>query len=154
MTPSEKRQKYLTDCYTRKEFFSFYESNERFNIKSFDSSQREEFSDFSLKGDDSLDFTIHTIHYPEPLVTQIFIKNWAGGWESDQSSLRFQYQYWDDYTWKMTKILKFENPKRLEETDEIIQKCQIFPEIIQFINHIDPERAKQLLRNFNLNQLV
>ena len=40
------------------------------------------------------------------------------------------------------------------EEEKIITKDQIFPEIIKFINHLDEERAKKLLRVFNLRQLV
>ena len=147
----ERRQRYLNDCFTREEFYKFL--GDDYLIKSSDSGQKESFSDFSIN-QDSLDYTIWTIHYPMPLVKEISITNWAGGWGSDQSHIHFEYDYPENYRWRMKKLLKFDNPKRLEETDEFITKEEIFPQIIQFINHIDEEKSKQLLRNFNLNQLV
>jgi hypothetical protein len=143
-----RQKQYQQDCFTRKYFYNILSGE--FIIKSYDSGQKETFSDFDIK-DDSLDYTIWNIFYPLPLVKEIFIKNWAGGWESDQSSIHLQY--WDKQ-WKMRRILKFENPKRLEEIEKIITKNEIFTEIIQFIEHIDSDKSKQLLRHFNLSTLV
>jgi len=52
-------------------------------------------------------------------------------------------------------LLKFSDSiKPIMEEVKIITKYQIFPEIIQFIKHIDTVKAKQLLRNYNINQLI
>lgn len=145
------QKQYQQDCYTREEFYQIISGVINYRPISRDSGQKEHFTDFEVK-DDSLDFTLWFIFYPLPLVKEIFIKNWCGGWESDQSSIHLEY--WDDQ-WKMRRVLRFEQPtKRLEEVVEIITKEDIFPQIIRFINHIDEEKAKKLLRNYNINQLV
>ena len=43
---------------------------------------------------DSIDLTLHYIYYPLPYVKEIFIKDWKGGWETEQSYLHLEY--WDD----------------------------------------------------------
>jgi hypothetical protein len=146
-----RQKQYQQDCYTKDEFRQILSSSIDIRAREFNSGQKESFTDFQIK-DDSLDFTLYYIFYPLPLVKEIYISNWAGGWESDQSFIHIEY--WDN-KWKMRRVLKFNKPnKRLEEIKKIINKEDIFPEIIQFIEHIDIEKAKQLLRNFNLNQLV
>jgi len=145
-----RQKQYQTDCYTREEFYKILSGGIDAHPRSSDSGQKEHFSDFEVK-DDSLDFTLWFIFYPLPLVREIYINNWAGGWESDQSMIHIEYF---DNQWKMRRVLKFEQSKRLEEVEEIITKEDIFPQIIRFINHIDEEKAKKLLRHFNLSQLV
>lgn len=145
------QKQYQTDCYTRDDFFSILSIDEIIGHKFSDSGQKEIFSDYSIKND-SLDFTIYNIFYPLPLVKEIYIVNWAGGWSSDQSYINLEYfatHALYPAQWRMRRVLK---PEEVEE--KIITKDQIFPEIIKFINHIDEEKAKKLLRNFNLNQLL
>jgi len=146
-----RQKQHQQDCYTREEFYQILSGAIDMRVRTSDSGKKDHFSDFEVK-DDSLDFTLWFIFYPLPLVKEIYIKNWAGGWESDQSMIHIEYF---DNQWKMRRVLKFEQPtKRLEEIEEIITKEDIFPQIIRFINHIDKEKAKKLLRDFNLNQLV
>lgn len=142
------QKQYQTDCYTREEFFNFLQGD--YNTRSSSSGQEETFIDFEVNGD-SLDYHIYNIFYPLPLVKEILIKNWAGGWEHDQSHIHIEYF---DKKWKMWKVLRLYDPKRREEEEKIITKDEIFPEIIKFIEHISKEKAKQLLRNFNLTQLL
>jgi hypothetical protein len=155
------QKQYQSDCYDRDEFFNILSIIDIINHRKSDSGQKETFSDFSIKND-SLDFTIHNIFYPLPLVKEIFIKNWVGGWSSDQSYIHLEYFSTHALyaaKWRMKRVLRYSkltpgvtgNP---EEVEKIITKDQIFPEIIKFINHIDVERSKKLLRNFNLNQLI
>lgn len=151
-----RQRQYQQDCYTREEFYQILSGAIDICVRSSVSGRdtfwsnhiEEQFSDFEVK-DDSLDFKIW--FYPHKLVKEIYIKNWAGGWSSDQSSIHLEY--WDNQ-WKMRRILKFEQPKKLEEVEEIINKEDIFPQIIRFIHHIDEEKAKKLSRHFNLSQLV
>ena len=145
-----RQKQYQQDCYSREEFYQILSGTIDMRVLSSDSGQKEHFSDFEVK-DDSLDFTLWFIFYPLPLVKEIYIKNWAMGWESDQSMIHIEYF---DNQWKMRRVLKFEQPKRLEEVEEIITKEDIFPQIIKFIDHIDEEKGKKLLRHFNLLQLV
>jgi hypothetical protein len=148
-----KQKQHQQDCYTREEFYKILSGGIDARTRSSDSGQKEHFSDFEVK-DDSLDFTLWFIFYPLPLVKEIYIKNWAGGWESDQSMIHIEY--WDNQ-WKMRRVLRIytiEHPKRLEEIEEIITKEDIFPQIIRFILHIDEEKGKKLLRHFNLLQLL
>lgn len=145
-----RQKQYQQDCYSREEFYQILSGTIDMRVLSSDSGQKEHFSDFEVK-DDSLDFTLWFIFYPLPLVKEIYIKNWAMGWESDQSMIHIEYF---DNQWKMRRVLKFEQQKRLEEVEEIITKEDIFPQIIKFIDHIDEEKGKKLLRHFNLLQLV
>lgn len=156
------QKQYQTDCYTRDEFFSILSIDEIVGHKFSDSGQKEIFSDYSIKND-SLDFIIYNIFYPLPLVKEIHIVNWAGGWSSDQSYINLEYfatHALYPAQWRMRRVLKHlmgpvgitAPPEEVEE--KIITKDQIFPEIIKFINHIDEEKAKKLLRSFNLSQLV
>lgn len=150
------QKQYQTDCYTRDEFFSILSIDEIVGHKYSDSGQKESFSDYSIKND-SLDFTIYNIFYPLPLVKEIHIVNWAGGWSSDQSYINLEYfatHALYPSQWRMRRGLKHQSNYTSEEVEKTITKDQIFPEIIKFINHIDEERAKKLLRSFNLSQLV
>ena len=155
------QKQYQTDCYTRDEFFSILSIDEIIGHKFSDSGQKEIFSDYSIKND-SLDFIIYNIFYPLPLVKEIYIVNWGGGWSSDQSYINLEYfatHALYPAQWRMKRFLKHlmgpvsrSTPEEVEE--KTITKDQIFPEIIKFINHIDEERSKKLLRSFNLSQLV
>lgn len=146
------QKQYQTDCYTRDEFFSIL-SIDIVGHKCSDSGQKEIFSDYSIKND-SLDFTIYNIFYPLPLVREIHIVNWAGGWSSEQSFITIEY-FSSLAQWKMRRVLKIKQSGKnyYTENEKTITKDQIFPEIIEFINHLDEERSKKILRNFNLSQL-
>jgi len=146
------QKQYQTDCYDREEFFNILSIDNIIKHISYDHGQKETFSDFSIKND-ILDFRIYNIFYPLPLVKDIFIKNWAGGWTSDQSYIHLEYFGTHSLhagKWRMKRFLN----GCPEEEEKIITKDQIFPEIIKFINHLDEERSKKLLRVFNLRQLV
>jgi len=145
------QKQYQTDCYDRDEFFNILSIDNIIGHISYDHGQKETFSDFSIKND-ILDFRIYNIFYPLPLVKDIFIKNWAGGWTFEQSYIHLEY--FGNHSlhagkWRMKRFLN----GCPEEDEKIITKDQIFPEIIKFINHLDEERAKKLLRGFNLRQL-
>jgi hypothetical protein len=148
------QKQYQTDCYDRDEFFNILSIDNIIGHSSYDHGQKETFSDFSIKND-SLDFRIYNIFYPLPLVKDIFIKNWANGWSSDQSYIHLEYVTHSLHAGKWRRRGLMKRVLTLpEEEEKIITKDQIFPEIIKFINHLDEERAKKILREFNLNQLV
>jgi len=145
------QKQYQTDCYNREEFYKILSGAVYIQRMCSSNSGLDRFSDYDVKND-LLDFTIWNIFYPLPLIKEIYITNYAGGWESDQSSIHIEY--WDNQ-WKMRRLLKFSDSiKPIMEEVKIITKYQIFPEIIQFIKHIDTVKAKQLLRNYNINQLI
>jgi hypothetical protein len=103
------QKQYQSDCYDRDEFFNILSIIDIINHRKSDSGQKETFSDFSIKND-SLDFTIHNIFYPLPLVKEIFIKNWAGGWSSDQSFIHLEYFSTHALyaaKWRMKRVLKY-----------------------------------------------
>lgn len=138
-----RQKQYQDNCYTREEFYKII-SEENLIIKSFDSGQKETFTDYSVSGD-SIDYTIYNIFYPLPLVKEIYVSNFAGGW--DHRQMRLHIEYWDN-VWKLRENLG------KEDIERVITKDEIFPEIFSFIEIIDESVAKKLLRNYNLSRLV
>jgi len=142
-----RQKQYQQDCYTREEFYEILSESIDLRVRSFNSGCREEFSDYQIKND-SIDFTIYNIFYPLPLVKEILIKNWGGGWSSDQCSIHLEYF---ENRWVMRRVMRGE---KIDISDKIITKFEIFPEIIRFIEHFDEEKSKKILRSFNLKALL
>jgi hypothetical protein len=129
--------------------------------------EKEKFTVYIKHDYDSIDLTLHYIYYPLPYVKEIFIKDWKGGWETDQSYLHLEY--WDS-KWRVRKsIMKSEwidrkqgngtpyreSKKERLESNYTLEGSDIMKEVIQYFNDIDcPDLSGKMLRNYNLSKLV
>ena len=170
------RQGYIDNCPLRNDFLEVLCTALKINYCQETARKEEKFMLDIKSGRDSVDLTLHYIYYPLPYVKEIFIVDWKGGWETEQSSLHLQY--WDG-KWKVRKsILKTECPdtqhykkskreisessfrpvtyieRRLQNGENYTSDNDIIKEIIQYFDHIDSVVAKSLLRSYNLNQLI
>jgi hypothetical protein len=172
------RQGYIDNCPLRNDFLEILSG--AINIKNGEHTREKEVITYYIKNDsDSIDLTLHYIYYPLPYVKEIFIKDWKGGWESEQSYIHLEY--WNG-KWKIRKsIMKTEwidrkqgngtpykesKKERLEYSTYIEKKLQsgenytsvdndIMKEIIQYFNDIEcPDLSRKMMRNYNLSKLV
>ena len=177
------RQGYIDNCPLRTDFLEILSAALPIDYAQQTAIEKEKFTVYIKHDYDSIDLTLHYIYYPLPYVKEIFIKDWKGGWETEQSYLHLEY--WrglSDDKWKVRKsIMKSEwidrkqgngtpykesKKERLESSTYIEKKLQngenytsvdndIMKEIIQYFNDIDcPDLSVKMLRNYNLSKLV
>jgi len=171
------RQGYIDNCPVRNDLLEVLCTALKINYCQDTARKEEKFTVFIKDNRDSIDLTLHYIYYPLPYVKEIFIVDWKGGWETDQSYLHLQY--WDG-KWKVRKSImetewidrKQSNgtpykeikrersefstyiERRLQQGENYTSDNDIFKEIIQYFDHVDSVFAKSLLRSYNLNQLT
>ena len=135
-------ERYQRDCYDRSHFYTILFEGLG-NFVPIESKHGKDKFTFFIEND-TLDFTIWYRQYPETnkMIKEIFIINWAGGWEHRQQSLHIEY--WDN-VWKIKSLSK--------GTEKIISKEEIFPEISKFIMRFDEGRSKLLNRSFNMTKI-
>lgn len=149
---NKRYQQYNKDCYLRNEFLDILSGALPIQYNRDTANAKEEFNSL-------FDISVHYIYYPMPLVKEFYITDWKVDY--DRSSLHLEYL---DEQWRLKKTifrkgkpifngLAFVSTKERIESDDIITKDQIFPEIIKYFQEVDPDIAKQLSRNYNLNIL-
>jgi hypothetical protein len=154
---NKRYQQYNKDCYLRNEFLDILSGALPIQYSRDFSNAKEEFN--YLKS--GFDFDVHYIYYPMPLVKEFYITDWKDGFDYDRSSLHLEY--WDE-KWRLKKTivrkgkpifngLAFVSTKERIESDDLISKEKIFPEIIKYFQEVDPNIAKQLSRSYNLKIL-
>jgi hypothetical protein len=154
---NKRYQQYNKDCYLRNEFLDILSGALPIQYGRDFANAKEEFN-YLKRG---FDVSVHYIYYPMPLVKEFYITDWKDGFDYDRSSLHLEY--WDE-KWRLKKTivrkskpvfngLAFVGTKERIESDDLISKEKIFPEIIKYFQEVDPNIAKQLSRNYNLNIL-
>jgi len=157
---NKRYQQYNKDCYLRNEFLDILSGALPIKYGRDTSKENEKF-DSLFQGFDLFDISLHYIYYPMPLVKEFYITDWKDGFDHDRSSLHLEY--WDKQ-WRLKKTivtkakplntgLLLVSTKERVESDDLISKEKIFPEIIKYFQEVDPNIAKQLSRNYNLNIL-
>jgi hypothetical protein len=157
---NKRYQQYNKDCYLRNELLDILSGALPIQYGRDFSKEKEEFN-FLFQGFDSFDVSLHYIYYPMPLVKEFYIIDWKDGFDHDRSSLHLQY--WNE-EWKLKKTivtrskpkfngLAFVSQRERIQTEDLISKQKIFPEIIKYFQEVDPNIAKKLSRNYNLNIL-
>lgn len=157
---NKRYQQYNKDCYLRNEFLDILSGALPIKYGRDTAKSKEEFHSL-YAGFDLFDISVHYIYYPMPLVKEFYITDWKDGFDHDRSSIHLEY--WNEQ-WRLKKFiikrnkpefngLAFVSKKERIESDDIITKDQIFPEIIKYFQDVDPNIAKQLLRSYNLNIL-
>ena len=165
------RQGYIDNCPLRTDFLEILSAAFPINYAQHTAIEKEKFTVYIKHDYDSIDLTLHYIYYPLPYVKEIIIKDWKGGWESEQSYLHLEY--WrglSDDKWKVRKsIMKSEwidrkqgngtpykeSKKERLESNSTLEGSDIMKEIIQYFNDIDcPDLSGKMLRNYNLSKLV
>jgi hypothetical protein len=151
---NKRYQQYNKDCYLRNVFLDILSGALPIQYGRDFANAKEEFNSL-------FDISVHYIYYPMPLVKEFYITDWKDGFDYDRSSLHLEY--WDE-KWRLKKTivrkgkpifngLAFVSTKERIESDDLISKEKIFPEIIKYFQDVDPNIAKQLSRNYNLNIL-
>lgn len=163
---NKHRQGYIDNCPLRNDFLEVLCTALKINYCQETARKEEKFMLDIKGGRDSVDLKLHYIYYPLPYVKEIFIVDWKGGWETEQSSLHLEY--WDG-KWKVRKsILKTEwidckqgngtpykeSKKERLESHYTLEGNDIIKEIIQYFDYIEPVVSKSLMRSYNLNQLI
>ena len=145
------RQGYITNCPLRNDLLDILSSAlSSLKYSEHTAKEKEEFMLFTKNDGDAIDLTLHYIYYPLPYVKEIFIKDWKGGWETDQSFLHLEY--WDS-KWSIRKSTLL-NKQRLEN-NSTLEGNDIVIEIINYFNDIDYlDLSKKMLRDYNLSKLV
>ena len=144
------RQGYITNCPLRNDLLEILSSALLLKYGEHTAKEKEEFMLFTKNDSDAIDLTLHYIYYPLPYVKEIFIKDWKGGWETDQSFLHLEY--WDS-KWSIRKSTLL-NKQRLEN-NSTLEGNDIVIEIINYFNDIDYlDVSKKMLRDYNLSKLV
>ena len=146
------RQGYIDNCPLRTDFLDILSDSLPIDYAQHTAIEKEKFTVYIKNDYDSVDLTLHYIYYPLPYVKEIFIKDWKGGWETEQNYLHLEY--WND-KWRARKsIMKRECTDRFV-SDYNLEGGDIVMEIIQYFNDIDcPVLSGKMLRNYNLSRLV
>lgn len=143
------RQGYIDNCPLRTDFLEILSAAFPINYSQHTAIEKEKFMVDIKGGYDSVDLKFNYIYYPLPYVKEIFIVDWNGGWETEQSSLHLEY--WDG-KWRVIKSIK-NNGERLESNYNL-EGGDIIMEVIQYFNDIDPGSSGKMLRSYNLSKLV
>jgi hypothetical protein len=161
------RQGYIDNCPLRTDLLEILSTALPIDYAQHTAREEEKFTVYIKHDYDSIDLTLHYIYYPLPYVKEIFIKDWKGGWETEQSYLHLEY--WDD-KWRVIKsIMKSEwidrkqlngtpykeSKKERLESNYNLEGVDIIMEVIQYFNDIDcPDLSGKMLRSYNLSKLV
>ncbi len=160
------RQGYIDNCPLRTDFLEILSAAFPINYSQHTAIEKEKFMVDIKGGYDSVDLKFNYIYYPLPYVKEIFIVDWNGGWETEQSSLHLEY--WDG-KWRVRKsIMKTEwidrkqlngtpykeSKKERLESNYNLEGGDIIMEVIQYFNDIDPGSSGKMLRSYNLSKLV
>ncbi len=143
------RQGYIDNCPLRTDFLEILSAAFPINYSQHTAIEKEKFMVDIKGGYDSVDLKFNYIYYPLPYVKEIFIVDWNGGWETEQSSLHLEY--WDG-KWRVRKSIKNKG-ERLESNYDL-EGGDIIMEVIQYFNDIDPGSSGKMLRSYNLSKLV
>lgn len=151
---NKRYQQYNRDCYLRNDFLDILSGALPIQYGRDTAKSKEEFNSI-FKGFDMFDLSVHYIYYPMPLVKEFYIIDWKDSFDSDRSYLHLEY--WDE-KWRLKKsVIKrrtsVSQKKERIESESIITKDQIFPEIVKYFQDVDPQIGKQLSRSYNLNSL-
>lgn len=147
-----KRYKdYNRDCYLRNELLDIISSVFQLKYSRDCGKNFEKFTVYNLSTTayESYDITQQYTYYLLPLVSELFIVDWKNDFEFKKSFFNLRYR---DEKWNLSTSIVVQNIR--QESNSIITKEQIFPEIIKYFQLVDPEIGKQLLRNYNLKILV
>lgn len=152
---NKRYQQYNRDCYVRNDFLDILSGALPIQYGRDTARSKEEFHSL-FAGFDMFDISVHYIYYPMPLVKEFYIIDWKDSFDSDRSHLHLEY--WDE-KWRLKKsvIKRRESASQKKERIEsecIITKDQIFPEIVKYFQDVDPEIGKQLLRSYNLQIII
>ena len=152
---NKRYQQYNRDCYVRNDFLDILSGALPIQYGRDTAKSKEEFHSL-FAGFDMFDISVHYIYYPMPLVKEFYIIDWKDSFHSDRSSLHLEY--WDE-KWRLKKSvikrrLSVTSKKERVESESIITKDQIFPEIVKYFQDVDPEIGKQLLRSYNLQIII